>query len=462
MIISNVHPAVTLLVSLVIIQIFITYFVTNGKKLSIAGLIRNVYAGLFFYLFYKHTKLNLVINVLFSLLLSHIAIFITSLIEVKLTTYPLIDDHVTTKYLYDDVLPDNIERVNSHSPPVSKEVVTLIKNYSEANFVPEDMGIDFDDTSPDNIDKIYKLGKQIFTTKHDGSIIYNINGKQISVDKLCSDAEFSKYDWFLSQIGEITPDTRILEVGFGNLVFMKYARSKNIKHIEGINISSVQCQEAEAEGFKTYNIDVNQMDKLNIGKYDLIVINGMMEYLITKSTKTFFNPEGSEEEIYTEFIKKLAKCLKPGGKYVNTVITGNKTYDYTPTLFTVWYGNNGVYPEEGAYIKACNNAGLTLTYKKDKTLHYYMLQMLRGTVLLNTFGQNNFLKYLFFSLAHPNIIASHICYHGLPDSIFSRDIVYNTFSWIYHFVPKLSEESGKYIYGTQLTKHRWFVFTMRQ
>lgn len=457
---SNIQLAITFFITLVVTQVIITYLFTNGKKLSIAGLIRNLYAGIFFYLLYKKTKINIVLSLLISLLLAHIAVFITSLIEVKLTTYPLIDDSVTTVYLYDDVLHENIERVESYPLSVPEPVVSLLKNYSEGNFVTEDMNIDFDDTSPENVDRVYKLGKQIFSSKHDSGFIYNINGKNIDVGELGKTAELRKYEWFISQLGgKINDTTRILEIGFGNIRFMQYAKSKNIKHIEGINISAVQCQIAQAEGFKTYNIDVNHIDELDIGVFDLIVVNGMMEYLVTKSTKTFWNPQGTEEETYTVFMKKLSKCLKPGGKYVVTFITGGTECNYTPTLFNVWYGNNGLYPDENAYIRACNNAGMKLVEKKDKTLHYYMQQLLRGTVLLNTFEQNSFLKYLFLSLAHPNIIASHICYHGLPDSVVSRDTVYKTFSWIYHFVPELSDETGKYVYGTQLTKHRWFVFT---
>ena len=93
------------------------------KRLSIAGMLRNVYAGVFFYFFHK-THMNVVLNVFLSLVLAHVACFITSIIEVKLTTLPLIDDHVTTAYLYDDVLNDGVVK----SATATKNI---IKNYSE-------------------------------------------------------------------------------------------------------------------------------------------------------------------------------------------------------------------------------------------------------------------------------------------------------------------------------------------
>lgn len=91
-IISN--PAIKFFIALVVIQLVVTLAMTNAKRLSIAGLLRNVYAGIFFYFFHK-TRMNVGLNVFLSLILAHVACFITSMIEVKLTTLPLIDDHVT-------------------------------------------------------------------------------------------------------------------------------------------------------------------------------------------------------------------------------------------------------------------------------------------------------------------------------------------------------------------------------
>jgi cyclopropane fatty-acyl-phospholipid synthase-like methyltransferase len=444
-----IKQSIKFFIALVVIQLVVSLTMTNAKRVSIAGLLRNVYAGIFFYLFYR-TRMNVVLNVLLSLILAHIACFITSMIEVKLTTLPLIDDHVTTSYLYDDVLNDHVDKTKSIAEK------NIIKNYSEWYFDPRDMGIDFDDTSPENAHAVYTLGKQIFLAKHDASLIYNINGNVIDMGALEQAGEYRKYDWFLSHIS-INENTRILELGFGNMAFMQYARSKNVPHVEGVNLSSVHCKLAEAEGFKVYHADVNNIDKLDIGQYDLILNNGMLEHLVTKSTKTIFNPKGSDEEVYTAFMSKINKCLKPGGKFVNTIITSDDTLEYNPTLFTVWYGNNGLYPDERVFIQSAKNAGLRMKEVHDKTLHYYMSELLRGTVQLNTTGQSSFLKHLFMSIAHPNVIASHVCYNGFPDACFPREMVYNSYSWIHHFVPNRADD-GKYLYGTQLTKHRWIVF----
>jgi hypothetical protein len=448
---STTNPAIKFFIALVIVQIIATMTMTNAKKLSIAGMLRNVYAGVFFYFFHK-THMNVVLNVFLSLVLAHVACFITSIIEVKLTTLPLIDDHVTTAYLYDDVVNDHLVK----SANQSTATTNILKNYSEWCFDPHDMGIDFDDTSPENANAVYTIGKQTFVSKHDAGLIYTINGKEVDLGALEHDGEYRKYDWFLSHVG-INEHTRILEIGFGNTAFMQYARSKNIPHIEGINISSVQCQKAESEGFKVYHSDVNHIDKLDMGKYDMILNNGMVEHLVTKSTRTIFNPNGSDEEVYTAFMTKIHNCLKPGGTFVNTIITSDDTLEYNPTLLTVWYGNNGLYPEERLFIQSAKNAGLRLKVSHDKTLHYYMSALLRGTVQLNTTGQSSFLKHLFKSIAHPNVIASHVCYNGLPDACFSREAVYNSYSWIHHFVPNRTDD-GRYLYGTQLTKHRWIVF----
>jgi cyclopropane fatty-acyl-phospholipid synthase-like methyltransferase len=448
----HAYQSIMFFIILIIFQIVVMSFFTYGKTFSIAAMFRNIYASIFFYFFHR-TKMNILLNIFSSLVLAHIACFITSIIEVKLTSVPLLDNNVTTTYLYDDVLHDVNILANNDSIPAQN----VVKKLTEWMFEPQDMGIDFDDTSSENVNNVYKVGKDIFTTKHDNGLIYNINGKDVDVGKIRDVAEYRKYDWILSHIS-INNDTRILELGFGNLGFMNYARTKNIKHIEGVNLSSVQCKQAEAEGYKVYHANVNDIDKIDIGKYDLILNDGMLEHLITKSTKTVFHPEGNEEEVYTLFMKKISNCLKPGGVFVNTIITADNDVEYDSTLLTVWYGNNGLYPEENAFIRSAKNAGLTKKVSLDKTLHYYMSMLMRGTVQLNTTGQSSFLKYLFLSLAHPNIIASHICYNGLPDEIFPRDIIYNTYSWIYHFVPNKTAD-GKYKYGTQLTKHRWIVFT---
>jgi len=83
------------------------------------------------------------------------------------------------------------------------------------------MGIDFDDTSPENANAVYALGKQVFMSNHDAGLIYNINGKLIDLGAFEHDGEYRKYKWILSHIN-INESTRVLELGFGNLAFMKY------------------------------------------------------------------------------------------------------------------------------------------------------------------------------------------------------------------------------------------------
>ena len=274
---------------LLIFQLVLTYFFTNAKRFSIQAYIMNlswIYGVYFIYITkkIKYILIPLIMRFLF---------FVFNLM------YGNIPNYITTDYLYSDFF-ENIIKSNKCN-----------EHFTEGDY---NNLLPFDTTSnnPDLESKIQKWGLEMYNNS-----IKDYKNKNIFNGDLMGQSQLNKYKWIVDNLS-ITQNSKVLELGFGKLDLMNYIRTNTGATVEGLNLSLKQIQKATKQGFKCYHISLddlnNHMDVLD--RYDCIITNGSLEYLI--------NSESNKK--FKTFSDSVYKLLLPGGKWYTTTLHMSDTF----------------------------------------------------------------------------------------------------------------------------------------
>ena len=439
---------------LTLIQMKVTYIDSKAQDFSKSLVIRNcIISGLIAFFLEKNNNAPLKIKVLIVILcyLASILIhFILTIIETKLLLNP-IDNLNTCKYLYHDLFEDLINYADND---LSRK---LALSLTEGYYPVELVGFDTENKTPENIHNIYSFLYNLMDQSINRCKVSNkdytysfpkVGIKDIRV--LEKESQNKKYKWFLDKC-EINETTRLLELGFGYCGFMDCARSYGIKDIVGISISSVQTKIAQEKGYTAYTHDFTKLNELDIGLFDIIIINGSFEYALEKPQCD----DKLELAMYTKILGKVSSKLKKGGVVLNTIITRkifHHNYDYN--FFTLWLGNNGNYPTEEIWINAWKNNNVEVVEMQDHTIDYAIWSTL-WCMNNEHIPERSLVKALYYSFGCPYYLLGHLCYNGLP-RIMDNDIRIKYYPWLQQFFPKKID--GQYKYDTQYAKHRWFIF----
>lgn len=444
---------------LTLIQISITFFESPSKRISKSAIIRNIIiATLCSYSFVKY-GLNIFMSLLF-FIISILIHFVLTLVEAKTLTMP-IDDYVTVTYIYDICFP------KLYNGAKTEQTKKTLNSFTEGLFKEKDVGLDLDDLSQENINRVYEYIETTYKnqTKHyfenNNPDVIHIplpNGDTTDMTKVESDGQINKFDWFLSFVPDNVDKSsiRILELGFGEGNFLRHARNKGFKHIVGVNVSQEQVDHAKNDGFEVYCKNFWELNDLKLKPFDFIFANGSLEYVLPKTANTIFAPVNYEAVKYEEFYKIINDNLNPNGVFCNTMIhvSDNFKLPYDNFNFwTLWLGNSGNYPSDASTKKALKNAGFETVVYKDATLHYAYWSLI-WTLCVNSANEMSFFDGLRLSMASPFYIFSQMCYASIP-RIFGNEAVFRCHSWLQQFIPR--NENGNRIYGSQIANHRWIV-----
>jgi hypothetical protein len=153
---------------------------------------------------------------------------------------------------------------------------------------------------------------------------------------------YTRIDKKICEICKVNKDDRILEIGFGEGDFLIYIRDNYGNSPVGVSISEEQVNLANSRGFETHKLNMWDITPEQLGKFDLILQCGNVEY--TRCV-------GEPDDKYTDYFKLVQKLLKPDGKYFITCIHG-RTYDYIDDYrlydysqaYVLLFGNDGAYP----------------------------------------------------------------------------------------------------------------------
>jgi hypothetical protein len=338
-----------------------------------------------------------------------------------------IEKYIATEYLYSDYFHD-----------LSIETDTIYTNYSEGN-CDKLFGFDTKDHSSDNVKKILDWSKQVYNDAYDKKREYfvDINGNKHyeHTKNKTDDAKFK----LICDICKVKPGMKILEIGFGNGDLMNYIKKHYNIDVVGVSISSKQVDLVKSKGFTAYHMDYWNMTSDVIGKYDLVLQCGNIEYAICS---------GENENKYTELCKIINSLLNENGNYFITCIHTNNAFGEFSIydriiLYFLWSGNDGYYPGgKDGFSKYAEKAGLFPIYQEERTNDYFIMGMLymsyfrcRKTVCENIFSLFEFINALFKTIAAPYYIHSYICYQ--PSKYYDLN------PWNYQFIPQY--KNGKWV-----------------
>jgi cyclopropane fatty-acyl-phospholipid synthase-like methyltransferase len=441
------------------IQMKITMVESPSKRVSRSLIVRNLITALLCGYSFARYGFNILMFLLF-FVISIIIHLILTIIEAKTLPIPL-DDYVTTTYLYDIYFPKLFI-----TGRVDKTKKTL-ESLTEGLFKHDAIGLDLDDLSPENVNRVYEYiettyknkTKEYFEDKNADAVTIELpDGQTRDLTKLESEGQIQKYDWFLSFIPENIDKEhiRILEVGFGEGNFLRRARSKGFKNIIGVNISQEQVDHAKNNGFEVYCRSYWELNELKLEPFDFIFANGTLEYALPKTMNTIFASKDAEENKYKEFYTIIQENLKPNGIFCNTLLHISDIYKLPYNDFnfwSLWLGNSGNYPSDIITKTALKEAGFETIVYKDATLHYAYWSLL-WTLCVNGGSGMSFWDGLRLSMASPFYIFSQIYYSSIP-RIFGYNNVFKYHGWLQQFIPR--KENNVWKYGTQLGNHRWIV-----
>ena len=381
-----------IIILIILIQLFVTYLMTNTKEFSYRALIRNLSIGISIYLtiIYK--------NLLFLL----IPFILEILLEYMKYKGYYIEKYIATKYQYNDYWRE----INKNNP--------LFSNLTEGNY-DNILGFDTKDHSQDNLQRILDWSRKVYNDSLEYKMPYLIdyNGKKHNgneLKKITDDAKFK----LISTICKIKPGMRVLEIGFGEGDFMLYLREHyNISPI-GVSISCEQVKLVKSRGFTAYCMNSWNMTEEVLGKYDLILQCGNLEYIACT---------GDSEEKYKDFSSIIYSLLKPNGKYFVTCIHFNEEfksyslYDYI-SAYILWSGNDGHYPSgKNVFTKYANKAGLKKIYQENRSNDYFISTVIFMSYLqcmnnkcINSVTSYGLLDALLKTIAGPYYLHTYLCY----------------------------------------------------
>ena len=399
-----------IIILIILLQLFVTYGLTNTKEFSYRALIRNLSIGLSIYLtiIYKN-PLFLLIPFILEFLLEYM----------KYKGY-YIEKYIATKYQYSDYWRE----INKNDP--------LFSNFSEGNY-DNILGFDTKDHSQDNLQKILDWSRKVYSDSLEYKMPYLIdyNGKKHYgpiLKKRTDDAKFK----LISNICKIKPGMRVLEIGFGEGDFMLYLREYyNISPI-GVSISCEQVNLVKSRGFTAYCMNSWNMTEEILGKYDLILQCGNLEYIACT---------GDSEEKYTEYSNIIYSLLKHNGKYFVTCIHFNEEfksytlYDYI-IGYILWSGNDGHYPSgSDGFAKYANKAGLKNIYQEDRSNDYFISTVIFMSYLqcmnnkcINSISTYGILDALLKTIAGPYYLHTYLCYSPTKN--------FDMLPWQWEFIPQ--------------------------
>jgi len=399
-----------IIILIILIQLFVTYLMTNTKEFSYRALIRNLSIGISIYLtiIYK--------NLLFLL----IPFILEILLEYMKYKGYYIEKYIATKYQYSDYWRE----INKND--------SLFSNFSEGNY-DNILGFNTKDHSQDNLQRILDWSRKVYSDSLEYKMPYLIdyNGKKhyaVELKKKTDDAKFK----LITDICKIKPGMRILEIGFGEGDFMLYLRDHYNINAVGVSISCEQVNLVKGRGFTAYCMNSWNMTEEVLGKYDLILQCGNLEYI---------RCTGDPEEKYTDFSSIIYSLLKPKGKYFVTCIHFNEQfksfslYDYI-NCYILWSGNDGSYPRgSDSFAKYANKAGLKKLYQEDRTNDYFITTVIFMSYLqcmknkcVNSISSYGLLNALIKTIAGPYYLHTYLCYSPTKN--------FDNLPWQWEFIPQ--------------------------
>ena len=396
-----------------LLQSAITYNCTNTKEFSYRALIRNLCICFSIYIAITTKKYYiLLIPIIFEILIEYIKY-----------KYMYIEKYIGVKYQYNDYWR-NINKKD-----------TIFSNFSEGNY-DNLLGFSTTDLSQRNIKKILDWTQYIYnkslTDKNE--LLTDLNNKKHNAIDLKKTSDDNKFKLICEKC-KIVKGIKILEIGFGEGDFMNYIyKNYGIRPV-GVSIAKEQVKLVKNRGFLAYEMNSWNMLPEELGKYDLIIQCGNLEYI----KYTLDSPD-----IYTDYANIIQSLLNDGGKFFITCIHLNDKFTYSLyddiRMYILWsgMGGDGSYPKsKDGLLKYFEKAGLKKIYQEDRTIDYWVttvifmsyFQCRKNNECVNSLSISGLFDALLKTIAAPYYLHTYLLYSPTAD--------YFWLPWLWEFVPQI-------------------------
>jgi cyclopropane-fatty-acyl-phospholipid synthase len=158
-----------------------------------------------------------------------------------------------------------------------------------------------------DIEVSYDVSNEFFRLWLDESMHYT-SASYLTGDETLEEAQRNKSK-ILADYAEVTPDTRVLDIGCGWGANLEYLVSRGVKRAHGITLSPAQHEEITRRGLPGVTTWVcDYKDFVPEEKYDALISIEMIDHLCSPEQAR----RGEAVELYRTYFQKVASWVKPG------------------------------------------------------------------------------------------------------------------------------------------------------
>lgn len=138
------------------------------------------------------------------------------------------------------------------------------------------------------------------------------------------EAQRKKHQFIVDRLN-ITPESRVLDMGCGWGPLVNYLSNQVGAECIGLTLSDAQAEACRDNGLEVYLQDCREVTPDDYGTFDAVVSLGAFEHFCSVEEYK----AGKQEEIYRDVFKTVYDLLPPGGRfYLQTMVFGENMIDY--------------------------------------------------------------------------------------------------------------------------------------
>jgi len=245
----------------------------------------------------------------------------------------------------------------------------------------------------------------------DTSLMNEEESREVS-NEILTKNKYDKFFMYLNIEPHEYKNLKILDIGCGNGVFIKYCNSLGIQ-TTGMSISNEQVEALKKQNLDVYLGTYNELQPQFIGKYDIVTFWGSIEHIIQSYPCSKSGEKKAEAKVQT-VMSFVRQYYRPDSNYkllFTTTLHMNKNIcENTLSAYLVEraYGGWYFYDASGQTLPdKIESIGFQKMKQQDFTYHYYMVSKIDPTHFGAPAKPNlyNMLPLLFGIFINPNLIA---------------------------------------------------------
>ena len=172
----------------------------------------------------------------------------------------------------------------------------------------------------EDIEVSYSVSNDFFKLWLDRNMHYT-SASYLSGDESLEKAQEQKAQ-ILHDYAEITPDSKVLDIGCGWGSFLEYiVTKKGVKEAHGVTLSTEQLQWVQDKKLSQIKVWLQDFNEWEPGwKYDALVSIEMVDHICSPAQAR----QGRAVALYREYFRRCHALLKPGGVFACQAILSDR------------------------------------------------------------------------------------------------------------------------------------------